>query len=103
MRYTLWFLAAVCIGVLLHAFITAMNGGVSAAVPDDYRFAVTNNYSEGSRVRTSYYVYDDKIIVVDESFTDDEVILHPLVKLIAQRQKAATQKTPDDQEEKSAE
>ena len=70
MRYTLWGLAAVCIGVLLHAFITTMNGEISAPVPDDYRFAITNNYAEGSMVRTSYYVYKDKILVVDESIDD---------------------------------
>lgn len=73
MRYTLWGLAAVCIGMLLHAFLTAMNGEISAPVPDDYRFAITNNYAEGSKVRTTYYVYDDKILVVDESFDDDGV------------------------------
>lgn len=47
-------------------------------------------------------LYDSEM-VARVSFTDDEVIRHPLVKLIAQRQKAATQKTPDDQEESSAE
>ena len=73
MRYTLWFLAAVCIGILIHTFITTMNGEVSASVPDDYRFAIVNNYAEGSKIRTSYYVYDDKILVVDESFDDNGV------------------------------
>ena len=73
MRYTLWFLAAICIGILIHTFITAMNGEISASIPDDYRFAIVNNYSEGSKVRTSYYVYDDKILVVDESFDDKGV------------------------------
>ena len=73
MRYTLWILAAVCIGVLLHTFITTMNGEVSASIPDNYRFALTDNYAEGSHLRTSYYVYDDKILVVDESFDDDGV------------------------------
>ena len=73
MRYTLWFLAAVCIGILIQTFVTTMNGEVSASVPDDYRFAVIDNYSEGSKVRTSYYVYDDKILVVDESIDDEGV------------------------------
>ncbi|MBQ3353362.1 hypothetical protein IJG89_03430 [Candidatus Saccharibacteria bacterium] len=73
MRYTLWILAAVCIGMLIHAFITTMNGEVSANVPDDYRFALTDNYAEGSHIRTSYYVYDDKILVEDESFDDHGV------------------------------
>ncbi len=73
MRYTLWGLAAICIGILIHAFITTMNGEISAPVPDGYRFSVVDNYAEGSKVRTSYYVYDDKILVVDESFDDDGV------------------------------
>lgn len=73
MRYTLWALAALCIGLLIYAFVNTMNGEVSAAVPDDYRFSITDNYSEGSKVRTSYYVYDDKVLVVDESFDDDGV------------------------------
>lgn len=73
MRYTLWGFAAVCIGVLICVFVNAMNGEVSAAVPEGYRFSVTDNYTEGSHVRTRYYVYDDKIIVEDESFNDDTV------------------------------
>lgn len=73
MRYTLWGLAMICIGMLIYTFITTMNGEISASVPDDYRFAIVNNYTEGSKVRTSYYVYDDKILVVDESFDDDGV------------------------------
>lgn len=73
MRYTLWFLAAVCIGILIQTFITTINGEVSASVPDNYRFSITDNYAEGSHLRTSYYVYDDKILVVDEGFQNDEV------------------------------
>ena len=63
MRYTLWALAAVCIGVLFMTFFNTLNGEVSASVPDGYRFSVTDNYNEGSKVRTTYYVYDDKIFV----------------------------------------
>ena len=73
MRYILWALAAVCIGVLIYTFITTISGQVSASIPDDYRFAIINNYAEGSKVRTSYYVYNDKILVVDESFDKDSV------------------------------
>lgn len=73
MRYSLWALATICIGVLIYTFITTMNGEVSTTVPKDYRFAVTNNYSEGSKIRTTYYVYDDKILVEDESFEKSEV------------------------------
>ena len=73
MRYTLWALAAVCIGVLFMTFFNTMNGEVSASVPDGYRFAVTDNYNEGSKVRTTYYVYDDKIFVEDESKEDDKI------------------------------
>lgn len=73
MRYSLWALAAICIGVLVYSFITMMNGDVSASVPEGYRFSVTDNYIEGSNIRTRYYVYDDKIIVEDESINDDVV------------------------------
>ena len=73
MRYCLWGLAAICIGVLVYTFIDTVNGEVSASVPGGYRFSVTDNYTEGSKVRTKYYVYDDKILVEDESFHDDVV------------------------------
>jgi hypothetical protein len=73
MRYTLWVLAAICIGTLIRTFVSTMNGEVSAAVPDGYRFSVTDNYIEGSKVRTRYYVYDDKIVVEDESIEKDKV------------------------------
>ncbi|MBQ2672999.1 hypothetical protein IJH26_01530 [Candidatus Saccharibacteria bacterium] len=73
MRYTLWGVAVVCIGVLIYSFITAMSGNVSASVPEGYRFSVTDNYVEGSKNRTTYYIYDDRILVEDESFNDDSV------------------------------
>ncbi len=73
MRYSLWALAAICIVTLIYAFISTINGEVSAAVPEGYRFSVTDNYVEGSNIRTRYYVYDDKIIVEDESTVDGKV------------------------------
>lgn len=73
MRYTLWGLAAICIGVMIYTFTYIMNGEVSAAVPAGYRFSVTDNYVEGSSIRTRYYVYDDKILVEDESINDNVV------------------------------
>ena len=73
MRYTLWGLGAVAIAVLILTFTNMMNGEISAAVPPDYRFAVTDNYAEGSKVRTTYYVYEDRILAEDESFTDNGV------------------------------
>ncbi len=73
MRYSLWALAAICIGVLIYTFINTVNGEVSANVPEGYRFVVTDNYIEGSSLRTRYYVYDDKILVEDES-TNDNVV-----------------------------
>ena len=73
MRYTLWGLAALCIALLISVFINVMNGEISAAVPEGYRFSVTDNYNEGSKVRTTYYVYKDHIIVEDESFENDAV------------------------------
>ena len=73
MRYTLWGLAAICIAVLFMTFFSTLNGEVSASVPEGYRFSVTDNYAEGSKVRTTYYVYDDQILVEDESFEDNRV------------------------------
>ena len=73
MRYTLWGLAGVCIGILIYTFINTMNSSVSASVPEGYRFSVTDNYVEGSNIRTNYYVYDDHILVEDESVTDNTV------------------------------
>ena len=73
MRYVLWALAAICIGALIYAFISTMNGEVSASVPEGYRFSVTDNYSDNSKLRTTYYVYDDYILVEDESFDDSNV------------------------------
>ncbi|MBR3246505.1 hypothetical protein IKF87_01325 [Candidatus Saccharibacteria bacterium] len=73
MRYSLWILAAICIGVLIYTFINTVNGEVSANVPEGYRFVVTDNYIEGSGLRTRYYVYDNKILVEDESANDNIV------------------------------
>lgn len=73
MRYSLWALAAICIGVLVYSFITMMNGEVSASVPEGYKFSVTDNYVEGGNIRTRYYVYDDKILVEDESIVGDNL------------------------------
>lgn len=73
MRYTLWGLATVCIIILFSVFINMMNGEISAAIPDGYRFSVTDNYSEGSKIRTTYYVYKDHVIVEDESFENGTV------------------------------
>lgn len=73
MRYLLWGLAAVCIGLLIYTFISTMNGKISASVPEGYKFAVTDNYTDGSRVRKTYYVYDDKILVESESLNNDSL------------------------------
>lgn len=73
MRYTLWALATICIAVLISTFVSAIKGEISAAVPEGYKFSVTDNYTEGSRTRTTYYVYDNYILVEDESFEPDAV------------------------------
>ncbi len=73
MRYTLWGLATLCVLVLAVTFVNTMNGEISASVPDGYKFMLTDNYGEGSNVRTTYYVYDGKILMEDESFMDDKV------------------------------
>ena len=74
LRYSFWGIAAICVVILFSFFFnTMMSGEISAAVPDGYSFSVTDNYTEGSKVRTTYYVYKDHIIVEDESFNDDVV------------------------------
>lgn len=74
MRYTLWGVAAICIVVLFSTFFTMMNGEISAAVPEGYKFSVIDDYTTGSNIRTTYYVYDNnKIFVEDESFNTDSV------------------------------
>lgn len=73
MRYTLWGTATVCIAVLFITFFNMINGEISAAVPEGYKFAVTNNYTKGSKIRTTYYVYNNKVLVEDESFEPDTV------------------------------
>ena len=72
MRYTLWGIATICIATLLISFITLMNKDTSSiSAPDGYRFSVTDNYTENSRISTTYYVYNNnKIIVRDESIVD---------------------------------
>lgn len=50
-----------------------MNSEVSASVPEGYRYSIADNYDSSGKLRTTYYVYDDKIIVEDESFVDGAV------------------------------
>jgi hypothetical protein len=71
MRYTLWGLAAICIAILIYTFISVMNCEVSATVPEGYKFSVSSSYN--TNVRTTYYVYDDKVIVESEGFKEDVV------------------------------
>ena len=73
LRYSLWSMAAICITLLISTFLSTLNGEISAAIPDGYRFSVTDNYTEGSKLRTTYYVYNDHILVEDESFEADSV------------------------------
>lgn len=73
MRYTLWGLGAICIAILFSTFFSMMNGEISAAVPEGYKFSITDNYTEGSNIRTTYYIYEDRILVEDESFGPDAV------------------------------
>lgn len=73
MRYCLWGLAAVCIAILFIIFFDVINSNISATIPSGYKFSITDNYVEGSSVRTTYYVYNNKILVEDENFTADSV------------------------------
>ena len=72
MRYTLWGIGAVSIAALLIGFITLISKDTSSvSAPEGYRFSVVDNYIEGSKITTTYYIYDDnRIIVKDESFID---------------------------------
>ena len=70
MRYALWGAAALCIVTLVIAFCNAMSGNISATVPEGYRFSVTDNSNDG-KIHTTYYIYDDHIIVEDESNVDN--------------------------------
>ena len=73
MRYTLWGVAALCISVLFFTFFSTITNEISAAVPEGYKFSVTDHYNEGSNIRTTYYIYENKIFVEDESFESDSV------------------------------
>lgn len=73
LRYTLWVLGAACVAILIINVLSIMNSDGAAAVPEGYKFSVTDRYSENSKVKTIYYVYDNKIIVEDESFDDDGI------------------------------
>ena len=67
-RYALWGLGVVLIALLGVTFFNMINTNVSATVPRDYKFAIVDNYADGSGIRTTYYVYDDnKILVEDEN------------------------------------
>ena len=74
MRYTLWGIGTICIAVLLYNFIHIMNGkDAAASVPEGYRFSVTDDYTDNSTIRTTYYVYEGKILVADESQNDGRI------------------------------
>lgn len=73
MRYILWGLGAVCVAILILTFVSTINGEISAVVPPGYKFSITDHYIEGSRNRTTYYVYTGKIIAEDESRNDGVV------------------------------
>ena len=73
LRYTLWSLAAICIGVLIYFFINTLRDTTSTNVPDGYNFSVIDSHGSDDQIRTIYYVYGDKILVADESPSDNSV------------------------------
>ncbi|MBR5647562.1 hypothetical protein IKW73_01280 [Candidatus Saccharibacteria bacterium] len=73
MRYSLWAIAGISIAVLIGNILGIMNSTGASAVPEGYKFSITDRYNDSSNVKTIYYVYDDKIIAEDESFDDDGV------------------------------
>lgn len=72
MRYALWVLATVCVGLLIYTFVSAMSGEFSTPVPDGYKFIITDNYGKNRQNHTKYYIYDDKILVETENYNDGE-------------------------------
>lgn len=70
MRYTLWGIGLICVAILFVYILNQMNGEISAAVPKDYKFSVTDDYNGSNIVYTTYYVYNDRIIVEDVSVTE---------------------------------
>ena len=73
LRYTLWALAAVCIGVLIYFFVNTLREATASSVPEGYAFAATDGHGSDGKLRTTYYVYDDKILVEDETFKENSV------------------------------
>ena len=74
MRYLLWALGVVCVAALITTFLNVISSdSFSASIPDGYRFYVSDNYNGDGKLRTTYYVYDNKIIAEDESFSNDKV------------------------------
>ena len=73
LRYTLWGVALLAIAVLIITFLQVISDGGSQAIPPGYKFAVTdsrdNDEGTGSEV-TTYYVYDDRILVDNETIKD---------------------------------
>lgn len=72
-RLIVWGMVAVLVGISIMTFVSLVDHEVSAAVPEGYRFVVVDNYASGGKVRTTYYVYDGKILVEDESRTNDKI------------------------------
>lgn len=72
-RLLIWGMSFILIIATAVTFINMVNNEVSATVPSGYRFSVSDNYSSGGKIRTIYYVYDDKILTEDETRTDDKI------------------------------
>lgn len=73
MRYALWGIAAICIGGLIFSFVVAMNEEMSSSIPDGYKFALTDDSKKTSGSKTTYYVYDNKILVENEEGSGETI------------------------------
>ena len=70
-RYSYWTLAVLAV-VLAATFLVTFLNNNSKAVPDGYKFLIADYPSDDSGNWTTYYVYDNRIIVKSGSKSQNE-------------------------------
>ena len=70
-RYSLWGIATLCIGILIFMFVLTLNNEISATAPNGYKFSISDNYDKDNNTYTTYYIYDDHILVEKRQPKDD--------------------------------
>ena len=78
LRYILWTLAVICVGLLTVVFVNMMKGSTSASAPVGYKFALVDNVTDG-QTRTTYYIYDARVIVENANTEGDTTNREALV------------------------